>query len=36
MTPEPSNAAVRAWRFEPGAAPAGPLDITIRLRVRCP
>ena len=29
-------AAVRAWRFEPGAAPASPFEITIRFRLRCP
>lgn len=29
-------AAVRGWRFAPGAAPAGPLDVTVRFRLRCP
>ena len=29
-------AAVRAWRFEPGAAPDSPFEISIRFRLRCP
>jgi len=32
----PAVGAIRAWRFAPGAAPVGPLDVTIRFRLRCP
>jgi TonB family protein len=28
--------AIRRWRFSPGAAPAGPLEVTARFSVRCP
>jgi hypothetical protein len=29
-------AAIRNWRFAPATAPIGPVDVTVRFRLRCP
>ena len=32
----PAVDALKRWRFAPGAAPASPVDVTVRFRLRCP